>query len=199
MLKKLAAIFMMTATVSVFAQAIVTESTSNSTTNSNSKSETTVKSPPPSAIAPSINSMNNDLCTVGVSGAAQTQILGIAIGSTFRDENCERLKLSKNLYDMGMKVAAVASLCQDERVFVAMMNAGTPCPINGKIGAEAKAEWNMRDLSAVDANKKLGTTGFYRAPINIREESKETTPNPNQSSCNGYTGNDPIVRSRMEC
>ena len=79
--------------------------------------------------------MNNDLCTVGVSGAAQTQILGIAIGSTFRDENCERLKLSKNLYDMGMKVAAVASLCQDERVFVAMMNAGTPCPINGKIGA----------------------------------------------------------------
>jgi hypothetical protein len=93
----------------------------------------------------------------------------------------------------------VASLCQDERVFVAMMNAGTPCPINGKIGAEAKAEWNLRDLSAVDANKKLGTTGFYRAPINIREESKETTPNPNQSSCNGYTGNDPIVRSRMEC
>ena len=192
---------MMTATVSVFAQAIVTESTSNSTTNSNSKSETTVKSPPPSAIAPAINSMNNDLCSIGVSGAAQTQILGIAIGSTFRDENCERLKLAKNLYDMGMKVAAVATLCQDERVFVAMMNAGTPCPINGKIGAEAKKDWDQKDLSAVDANKKLGTTGFYRAPINIREEpkEKETTSNSNQSSCDGYTGNDPIVRSRMGC
>jgi hypothetical protein len=143
--------------------------------------------------------MNNDLCSIGVSGAAQTQILGIAIGSTFRDENCERLKLAKNLYDMGMKVAAVATLCQDERVFVAMMNAGTPCPINGKIGAEAKKDWDQRDLSVVDANEKLGTTGFYRAPINIREEPKESSTNSNQSSCKGYTGNDPIVRSRMGC
>jgi hypothetical protein len=170
MFKKLAAIFMMTATVSVFAQAIVTESTSNSTTKS--QSETTVNSPPPSAIAPAINTMNNDICAIGVSGAAQTQILGIAIGTTYRDENCERLKLAKNLYDMGMKVAAVAALCQDERVFVAMSNAGTPCPINGKIGAEAIKQWEERDLSAVDARKELGTTGFYRAPINIKEEKK---------------------------
>lgn len=197
MKKSLVGLFFAMASSIAMAQAIVTESTSNST--SNSKSETTVKSPPPSAVAPSINTMNNDLCTVGVSGAAQTQILGIAIGSTFRDENCERLKLAKNLYDMGMKVAAVATLCQDERVFVAMMNAGTPCPINGKIGAEAKKDWDQKDLSAVDANEKLGTTGFYRAPINIREEPKETTTNSNQSSCDGYTGNDPIVRSRMGC
>jgi hypothetical protein len=139
MLKKLAAIFMMTATVSVFAQAIVTESTSNNTTNSTS--ETTVKSPPPSAVAPPINTMNSDLCTVGVSGAVQTQILGISGGATVRDLNCERLKLSKTLYDMGMKVAAVSTLCQDERVFTAMMNAGTPCPIDGKIGNEAKQIW----------------------------------------------------------
>jgi hypothetical protein len=114
--------------------------------------------------------MNNDICAIGVSGAAQTQILGIAIGTTYRDENCERLKLAKNLYDMGMKVAAVATLCQDERVFVAMKNAGTPCPIEGKIGVEAKNEWDKRDLSAVDARKELGTTGFYRAPINLKEE-----------------------------
>jgi hypothetical protein len=86
--------------------------------------------------------LNSDLCAVGVSGAAQTQILGIAIGSTFVDKNCERLKLSKYLYDMGMKVAAVATLCQDERVFTAMMNAGTPCPVDGKIGAEAKEIWD---------------------------------------------------------
>ena len=162
------------ATGAAYSQTIVTESTSNSnstaTTNSRSQSETTVNSPPPSAIAPSINSMNNDLCAVGVSGAAQTQILGIAIGATYRDENCERLKLAKNLYDMGMKVAAVATLCQDERVFVAMMNAGTPCPINGKIGAEARREWDQRDLSAVDARKELGTTGFYRAPVNLAQE-----------------------------
>jgi hypothetical protein len=92
-------------------------------------------------VAPTITSINNDLCAVGVSGAAQTQILGIAIGSTFVDKNCERLKLSKTLHDMGMKVAAVSTLCQDERVFTAMMNAGTPCPVDGKIGEQAKVIW----------------------------------------------------------
>lgn len=119
------------------ADPIVTDSTSRSVT----ESTTTIKSPPPTAVAPGITSMNSDLCAVGVSGAAQTQILGIAIGSTFVDKNCERLKLSKTLYDMGMKVAAVATLCQDERVFTAMMNAGTPCPIDGKIGEQAREIW----------------------------------------------------------
>jgi hypothetical protein len=132
------------ASLGVAQDRIVTESTSNSTVNSNSvsQSETTVKSPPPSAISPGITVINNDLCTVGVSGAVQTQILGISGGSTVRDMNCERLKLSKTLYDSGLKVAAVSVLCQDERVFVAMLNAGTPCPIDGKIGAEAKAIWD---------------------------------------------------------
>lgn len=119
------------------AQPIVTDSTSNSF----SKSETTVKSPPPTAIAPSFNTMNNDLCITGNSGSIQTQILGMSFGTTVRDFNCERLKLAKNLFDMGMKVAAVSTLCQDRRVFDAMMNAGTPCPIEGKIGEEAKEIW----------------------------------------------------------
>ena len=123
------------------ADPIVTDSTSRSTTDSTSNSTTRVISPPPTAVAPAITSINNDLCAVGVSGAAQTQILGIAIGSTFVDKNCERLKLAGRLYDMGMKVAAVSTLCQDERVFTAMMNAGTPCPVDGKIGEQAKAIW----------------------------------------------------------
>jgi hypothetical protein len=141
--------------------------------------------------------MNNDLCAVGVSGAAQTQILGIAIGSTFRDKNCERLKLAKNLYDMGMKVAAVAALCQDERVFVAMLNAGTPCPINGKIGTEARKEWDQRDLAAVTGPKDMPDTGFYAAPISIRPEPPQQPAKT--TDCAAYAGNDPIVRSRMEC
>mgnify|MGYP006275019631 FL=1 len=130
----------------LFAQTdtIVTDSKSTSqvTTTSTSINETTVKSPPPSAISPGITVINNDLCTVGVSGAVQTQILGISGGSTVRDMNCERIKLAKNLYDMGMKVAAVSTLCQDDRVFIAMMNAGTPCPVDGKIGTEAKQIWD---------------------------------------------------------
>jgi hypothetical protein len=136
-----AGIFVMAIVSNVFAQPIVTDSTSRSSTDSTSNSTTTVKSPPPTAVAPAITIINSDVCAVGYSGAAQTQILGIAIGSTFVDKNCERLKLSKTLYDMGMKVAAVSTLCQDERVFTAMMNAGTPCPVDGKIGEQAKKIW----------------------------------------------------------
>lgn len=124
-----------------FAEPIVTESTANSTVTTNGTQTTTVKSPPPSAISPSINSSNSDLCTVGVAGAVQTQILGMSAGATVRDMNCERLKNAKTLYDMGMKVAAVSVMCGDERVFSAMMMAGTPCPFMGKIGDEAKELW----------------------------------------------------------
>jgi hypothetical protein len=125
-------------TSSVYAvDPIITDSTSRSTT----ESTTTVKSPPPTAVAPAITSINSDLCAVAASGAVQTQILGISIGSTFVDKNCERLKISKTLFDMGMKVAAVSVMCQDERVFTAMLNAGTPCPVDGKIGEAARDIW----------------------------------------------------------
>ena len=118
---------------------IRTESITDSTVNSNSNQTTTLKSPPASAITPTINTSNSDLCTFGVAGAIQTQILGISTGTQVTDENCERLKLSKTLFDMGMKVAAVSTLCQDRRVFDAMMMAGTPCPYDGKIGPDAKS------------------------------------------------------------
>jgi len=100
-----------------------------------------IKSPPPSAIAPSMMSYSQDLCTTGQSGAVQTQIIGLSAGRTVRDQNCERMKLSKTLYDMGMRVAAVSLLCQDPRVFKAMEMAGTPCPFMGKIGEEATTAW----------------------------------------------------------
>ena len=125
----------------------VTSNNVNDNRNYNdSKVEQTVKSPPPSAMAPSIMSYSQDLCLSGVSGAVQTQIIGVSGGKPVRDMNCERLKLSKTLYDMGMKVAAVSMMCQDERVFKAMEMAGTPCPFMGKIGEEAKTSW--------DKNKK---------------------------------------------
>lgn len=123
------------------AEPIVTETTSAVIT------DTTVRSTPPSAISPTINITNSDLCMVGASGSVQTQILGVSGGTTVVDLNCERLKLSKTLYDMGMKVAAVSILCEDPRVFKGMQNAGTPCPVNGKIGTEATLIWeNNPDL-----------------------------------------------------
>ena len=117
MAKKIAAMAVLFAMVSLNAWAvdpIVTDSTSNSTSTSKSDSTTRVISPPPTAVAPAVTVINNDVCATAASGAVQTQILGISMGGTVRDMNCERIKLSKNLYDMGMKVAAVATLCQDE-------------------------------------------------------------------------------------
>ena len=145
MYKKIAtAVLFVMATSTAMGQAIVTDSTSRSYTDSTSNSTTTVKSPPPTAVAPAITTINNDVCATAASGAVQTQILGISMGGTTRDMNCERIKLSKNLYDMGMKVAAVATLCQDDRVFKAMLDAGTPCPIQGKIGEQAKELWIVK-------------------------------------------------------
>ena len=129
--------------------ATVIENINDTTVDSNSTSTTTVISPPPSAISPSINNANSDLCTVGVSGAVQTQILGISSGMTVRDMNCEKLKNAKTLYDMGMKVAAVSVMCQDPRIFTAMMNAGTPCPIDGMIGEQAKDAWNNPENESI--------------------------------------------------
>ena len=126
----------------------INESNSTQTINQNIKSE----APPASAIAPSIMSYSQDLCTTGVSGAFQGQVFGFSGGKTITDQNCERLKLSKYLYDMGMKVASVALLCQDERVFKAMSMAGTPCPYEGKIGKEAKAEWDKNKSKRPDVD-----------------------------------------------
>ena len=121
------------------------ESGSTSTTTSTNSSTSNIKSAPPTASAPSYNSMTQDVCSTGASLGVQTFGLGISGGKHFIDKNCERLKLSRILNDFGMKVAAVAILCQDERVFEAMIQAGTVCPIDGKIGKDAMLLWNKYD------------------------------------------------------
>jgi hypothetical protein len=123
--------------------------TTNSTTNNNN-SYTGDTRTVPSASAPGISAMSQDLCTVGVGLGIQKPLIGGSIGITKRDMNCERMKLSKLLFDFNMKVAAVSILCQDNRVFSAMAHAGTPCPFNGKIGDSALEEWNKYDQQRPD-------------------------------------------------
>jgi len=118
------------------------ETGSSSSTTTNSTSNSNIKSAPPTASAPSYNSMTQDVCSTGASLGVQTFGLGITGGKHFIDKNCERLKLARILNDFGMRVAAVAILCQDERVFESMISAGTVCPIDGKIGAEAMTLWS---------------------------------------------------------
>lgn len=110
--------------------------------DSNTVSSTVVTDKaPPTANAPSVVVNNSDICKSGAAASIQTQVLGVATGITITDKNCERLKLSRSLYAMGMKVAAVSTLCQDPRVFDSMWMSGTPCPFMGKIGDEAKLMW----------------------------------------------------------
>jgi len=132
---------------------VCTQSDTDSTVTTQGSMETTITQPPPSAISPQLGgNSNSDLCTIGVAGAVQTQILGISAGATFTEENCKRLKNAKTLYDMGMKVAAVSVMCQDEKVFDAMLHAGTPCPYNGQIGAEARLGWESHVESEISSN-----------------------------------------------
>ena len=126
------------------------QSGSSSATTTNSTSNSNIRSAPPTASAPSYNSMTQDVCSTGASAGLQTFGLGITGGKHFIDKNCERLKLSRILNDFGMKVAAVAILCQDERVFESMIQAGTPCPIDGKIGKDALALWEKYDHERPD-------------------------------------------------
>ena len=126
------------------------ESGSESTSTTTNSSSSNIKSAPPTAGAPSYNSMTQDVCAVGGSLGIQTFGVGISGGKHFIDKNCERLKLARILNDFGMRVAAVALLCQDERVFESMIQAGTPCPISGKIGRDALALWNKYDHERPD-------------------------------------------------
>jgi hypothetical protein len=147
------------------AEPIVTESTSAVTTNGSMT--TKVESPPPSAISPQVNPSNSsNLCTVGASGAVQTQILGLSFGSTVRDLSCERILASKTLFSMGMKVAAVSVLCQDPKVWVAMRDAGSPCPINnGMTGRDAQLYW--------EAHPELRPTGEVDAPETAQDRRNQ--------------------------
>jgi len=140
--------------------AVTTDSRAETNTVSSTVSgTTTVDKTPSTASAPSVIVNNQDVCTTGSSAAVQTQILGIAGATVSTDENCERLKLSRALYGMGMKVAAVSVLCQDPRVFDAMEMAGTSCPYFGTIGEVAQAGWDSHP------QHKPG----YKEPINYEK------------------------------
>ena len=145
----------------------VVTSAKGADTNTVSSTVVTDKSVP-TANAPSVVINNSDICKTAASTAVQTQILGIATGVTITDENCERIKLSRSLYSMGMKVAAVSTLCADSRVFDAMHMAGTYCPYMGAIGEEAKEGWTENPDMVPEGS-------LVYKKIEIERKEKQTT------------------------
>jgi hypothetical protein len=122
----------------------------NSTTNTYNGNAPGNHTPPPTAMAPAYMGGGSDSCLLGVSGAVSSSIIGISGGTYKRDDQCELLKLAKTLNEFGLKVAAVATLCQDPRVFQAMAMAGTPCPYLGAIGKQATLLWQQNPESRPD-------------------------------------------------
>jgi hypothetical protein len=141
-------------------------------TNTISSTVVTDKSVP-TANAPSVVVNNNDVCRSGMSVGAQTGIFGVSTGHTITDDNCERIKLARSLYFMGMKVAAVSLLCQDARVFDAMTMAGTPCPYKGKIGTEAKVAWEANQADAPEDNRTFKEKEDEEEPVVEEDDSEE--------------------------
>ena len=136
---------------------VVSAITSAKGADTNTVSSTVVtNNTPPTANAPSVVVNNSDICKTAASTAVQTQILGLATGVTITDENCERIKLSRSLYSMGMKVAAVSTLCADYRIFDSMWMAGTYCPYMGAIGIEAKEGWEQNPDLVPKGSKVFG-------------------------------------------
>ena len=155
-----------------YEQSTTYESGSESSSTTTNTSNSNIRSSPPTAGAPSYNSMTQDVCAVGASAGLQTFGVGISGGKHFIDKNCERLKLARILNDFGMKVAAVAILCQDERVFESMLQAGTPCPIDGRIGKEAMKLWEKYDFERPD----------YKAYVKRMKKREKVSPTPNPIS-----------------
>jgi hypothetical protein len=151
----------------------------NTTTSNTTSTTNGADVPVNSANSPSYSAMSQDVCSMGISGSVSTLGFGVSGGKHVRDLNCERIKLSKVLYDYGMKVAAVSLLCQDERVFEAMLMAGTPCPFEGKIGSEAISQWEKYDVERPDYEEyvsKLETRSRIDAEleaIRIQKEQEE--------------------------
>jgi hypothetical protein len=165
-------------TVSSSSNTVSTNTTGTNSTNSTVIDKATTAA---TASSPSVIVNNSDVCVTGVSGAVQTSLFGISGGGTVRDKNCEILKLSRTLYGAGLKVAAVSLLCQDARVFDAMMSAGTPCPFDGKIGDTAKNLWLASPKEAPDGTKLRRDA--RRKAETVEETHRETLDNPD-----GYPG-----------
>ena len=145
---------------------VVSAITSAKGADTNTVSSTVVtNNTPPTANAPSVVVNNSDICKTAASTAVQTQILGLATGVTITDENCERIKLSRSLYSMGMKVAAVSTLCADYRIFDSMWMAGTYCPYMGAIGIEAKEGWEQNPDLVPKGSKVFGKIELTKEDI----------------------------------
>ena len=137
--------------------------------------------PASSAMSPSYISTGSETCLQGISGAAQGQMFGISTGVYREDEKCNRRRDAKVLNDLGMKVAAVARMCQEEEVWKSMFISGTPCPLirSGKlvVGKRAYLIKKQNPVTYIPGYEEQKE--WYNTILGIGETSEEDITNGN--------------------
>lgn len=140
--------------------------------------------PVTSAIAPSYISNGLESCLRGAGGAIQTGIVGITTGRYKEDKHCNRRRDAKVLSEQGMKVAAIARMCEDMEVWRAMFVSGTPCPVlhNSKLVAGKRSYLIMKmqpELYIPDYSNK--TKDWYNSMLGIGIENDEEDTEDSES------------------
>ena len=127
------------------------QTTDTSTSNTYNGAGSSSEIPVGSAISPTFMSNGSDTCLKGTAGSVQTVAIGFSSGGYTLDVDCTRLKYSRMLSALGLKVAAVSMLCQSEEVYKSMLLAGSPCPFisNGRLVA------GKRGLMLIKQNPEL--------------------------------------------
>ena len=148
------------------------DSVSNTYNGAGSSSEMPVGS----AITPSYMSNGVETCLKGIGSSVQTVVVGWSEGKYKIDEECNRRRDAKVLSDLGMKVAAVARMCESVEVWRSMFISGTPCPIlsNGRliVGKRAFLVMKMNPETYIpDYNKK--TKEWYNKILQIGENTDD--------------------------
>jgi hypothetical protein len=83
---------------------------------------------PPTMVAPGLAAVGVETCLGSSSGGVSVMGGGFSFGRTTVDDGCSIRLLARQLYAFGLQKAAMALMCQDERVAIAMDAVGTPCP-----------------------------------------------------------------------
>jgi len=119
----------LTITTPVYAQTLGSTSGASSAINisnpANTKSRLITT---PTVVAPGLAAAGVETCLGSTSAGLSVMGGGLTFGSTMVDSGCTIRLLARQLFAFGFQKAALALMCQDQRVAAAMDATGTPCP-----------------------------------------------------------------------
>jgi hypothetical protein len=130
----------LTITTPVYAQTVGSTSGAMSTVDiSNPANSTNHLITTPTVVAPGLAAAGVETCLGSASAGLSVMGGGLTFGSTMVDSGCTIRLLARQLFAFGFQKAAVALMCQDERVAAAMAAAGSLCPASAEVTVSDRA------------------------------------------------------------